>query len=155
LESTLEVQSDLDGLAYDVTTHPVSGAVTLNGAVPGQPASASCRGERGHVSLESAADGTMAFRIPCAAPGTAFTFGGEAYAGSYVVSVTGHPGSSDLPTETFRPGITVDASAPVTDLAVDVTAHAVSGAVTVNGAAPPACTGAPGALWGEINAYEP
>src|SRR5262249_26263798 len=99
--------------------------------------------------------GSTAIRIPCAPAGTPFTFASEAYAGSYVVSVTGHPGSSDLPTETFRPGISVDVSAPITDLAVDVTAHAVSGAVTVNGAAPPACTGAAGALWGEINAYEP
>lgn len=147
LETALPVEADVVDLAYDVTTYPISGTVTLNGQVPGQPAS--CRGSRGHVSLESTVDPAQAIQIPCAAAGTPFTFSGVAYAGSYVVAVAGQ--ASDIPSQTFRPGLTIDVAAPVVDLALDVTAHPVTGTVTLNGAAPAACTGA---TWGEVSMYE-
>lgn len=147
LETALPVEADVLDLAHDVTTYPISGTVTLNGQVPGQPAS--CRGSRGHVSLESTADGAQAIQIPCAAAGTPFTFSGVVYAGSYVVTVTGQ--NSDLPNQTFRPGLSLDVGAPVADLALDVTAHPVAGTVTLNGAAPAACIGA---IWGQVSMYE-
>jgi hypothetical protein len=148
VDRALVVDGDVDALSYDLVTHPVSGTLTLNGNIPGDDP-AGCRGRRATVRLESTTDGAIGLIIPCGAPGTPWTFSGEAYAGPRLVTVTGNSG--DVPRLTYRPGLPVDVSGPIADLAVDVTTLPVSATVTVNGAMPPACASG---RWGEVSAYE-
>src|SRR5262245_35756582 len=102
VEAALVVQGDVDGLAYDLVTYPVSGVVTLNGQVPAQIGT--CRSQRGVVGFQSVT-GSTAFSIPCAPAGTPFSFSGEIYPGTYFLTAAGT--NTEIPRETFRPSQTV------------------------------------------------
>lgn len=148
VERGLVIDRDRTALAYDLLTHRVSGTVTLDGASPTQNATCRAGITRGAVGFASTTSSErIGLRIACDAanPGSPFSFSGEVYPGTYAIEVTG--GDSNLPRMTYRLPGTITIDGPREGLAVDVRTATVAGTVTLDGAPPPACTGA---TWGKL-----
>jgi hypothetical protein len=138
-DTGLVVSAPISNLAYDVKTYTVSGAVTLNGANPVSNSSSCSATEdaRGSVALTETTYG-YAFSAPLqGCTNTPATFSLAVYPGTYQVSVVGN--DSNLPGAPGG-GYIADAglvvNGAVSNLAYDLKAYTVSGAVTLNGANP-------------------
>ena len=128
----LTIGQDRPGLVLDVRTRRVSGVVTMNGQ---QPTSSCSSVARAHIDLQEMTLGyNLSIPVPCNGATTPFTFDGLVYPGTYRVRVRGT--SSNLPIEPYvvLPQLTVQGD--VTNLALDVATHRVSGVVTMNGQRP-------------------
>ena len=127
------------GLALDVKTVTVGGAITVNGQPPTAEYQSSQTGATVHLVDATQGYSFSLFAACAAAPGAAcpLTFSGPVYPGTYRVTVGGtylneFPGASFL----ANPNLVVTASQP--NLALDVKTVTVGGTVTVNGQPPTA-----------------
>jgi hypothetical protein len=141
------IDGGASGFAIDVKTKPVSGRVTLNGAIPVSN-SANCAvtatdttDPLGEVTLKETTFGYTFTTNLQGCGDTAATFSMVVYPGTYEVMVEGI--NSNLPDpfpgdfgETFVSSTALVVNGAVANLAVDVKTSLVSGIVTLNGANP-------------------
>jgi hypothetical protein len=138
--SALVVSGAVAGLAIDVTTSPISGTVTLNGANPVSNSSTCAvtatdtTAGRGMVTLFETTQGYAVDANLQGCTNTTATFSTSVYPGTYKVSVNGL--NSDLPNVPYVENSALVVNAAVANLAFDVKTSPVSGTVTLNGANP-------------------
>jgi hypothetical protein len=141
--AALTVTADAQNVALDVKTVAVGGTITLNGAAPTSDPTA-CTGNPSAsvatVHFSDAADGyTFDLDVPCSA--TTYSWGGSIFPGTYVVTVAGKDGYTNLPTATFTFNSALKVSSALANQVIAVATKNVSGTVTLNGMAPTAtCT---------------
>jgi hypothetical protein len=115
--------------------------VTLNGRIP----SSSCAApdDRAALAFDDLGRGvSVDLRVPCAADGAPFAFGGRLTAGTYRVTVRGL--TSELPGVGYLAHPALVVSGPTGGLAFDVMTRRVAGTLTLDGGAV-ACSARTGA----------
>ena len=131
-------------LTFDVKAFPVSGTVTLNGANPVSSttscysSSAGTNYPRGQVTLTDTAHGVSFTADLQGCTNTTATFSTTVFPGTYKVWVSGQ--YSNLPGDSYLAINALVIGGAVANLAYDVKAFSVSGAVTLNGANPVSST---------------
>jgi hypothetical protein len=121
--------------ALDIKTAHVAGTVTLNGVAPTSTCPAQSTYSKAAVHLTDAKHGyRFDFAIPCTQSDYSWT--GAVYPGSYVVTVDGGSGYSNLPSAAFVANPSLAVTTDVSGQALDVKTFTVGGTVTLNGAAP-------------------
>jgi hypothetical protein len=138
INPALSVTAATSTLTLDVTAFKVAGAVTLNGAPPANcPAGSLGTFTKALVRFDDTSRGTtLFFDKTCSDPD--YTFSWLIPPGTYKVTVAGDGPVSNLPPAfVAAPALTI--AAPMPNTGLDVKTVPVSGAITVNGAAPTNC----------------
>lgn len=131
----LDVAGDTSDVVVDVKSVAVSGALTLEGAVP--RITAACSTTAARIDFRPSAALPTSVEIPCTTPD--FSFATRLYPGTYTVAVTSPRGPSGSPTNLPEQsgGLTVYDGLPIlvdrTDLAIDVKPPPTEETVTVDG----------------------
>jgi hypothetical protein len=121
-------------VAWDVTTVPVSGRLTVDGRPP--EASSSCAGDQVRLTFVDARGATFTSSIDCGVSDGSFS--ARVAPGTYRVLASRSDSSTTFPDATFVVDGAFTVSGPATGLAWDLTTVAVSGRLTVDGRAPAA-----------------
>jgi hypothetical protein len=143
--AALNVSADTQNVALDVKTAAVAGTITLNGVAPTSN-STTCSGNPGAsvatVHFADATDGyTFDLDVPCSA--TDYSWGGSIFPGTYVVTVAGKSGITNLPAAAYTFNKALKVTGALSNQVIAVTTKNVSGTITLNGAMPtpsPSCT---------------
>ncbi|MGZ3406099.1 MAG: hypothetical protein ACXVAN_06610 [Polyangia bacterium] len=131
----LAVSGTAANQALDIKTAHVAGNITLNGALPTSTCPSGSTYSKAAVHLTDAKHGYR-FDFPVLCSQTDYAWTGAVYPGTYVVSVDGGSGYSNLPTQAFVANSSLAVSNDVSGQALDVKTYTVGGTVTLNGAAP-------------------
>ncbi|MCU1280068.1 MAG: hypothetical protein JWM53_3614, partial [bacterium] len=133
--AALAVSGTAANQTLDIKTAHVAGTVTLNGLMPTSTCPSGSTYSKAAVHLSDAKHGyRFDFAVPCSQSDYAWT--GAVYPGSYVVTVDGGSGYSNLPSEAFVANPSLAVANDVSGQALDVKTFTVGGTVTLNGAAP-------------------
>ncbi len=151
--AALQVSGSASNQALDIKTVQASGTVTLNGLVPTSTCPSSSTYSKAAVHLSDAKHGyRFDFPIPCTQ--TDYAWSGAVYPGTYVVTVDGGDGYSNLPYTAYVANSALAVTNNVSGQALDVQTFTVGGTVTLNGAAPTPsqyCTSNPSATQATIS----
>jgi hypothetical protein len=132
---TLALTTSQSNVALDVQSVTVSGTVTVNGAAP--VATVSCNDDYG-VAEVTLVETTYGYEFTAIVPCANNSWTATVYPGTYKVSVTGE--YSNVPTAAYVANPSLALTTSQSNVVLDVQSVAVSGTVTVNGAAPVATT---------------
>ncbi|HEX6836414.1 MAG TPA: hypothetical protein VF334_07555, partial [Polyangia bacterium] len=132
----LAVSGSVGNQAIDIKTVNAAGTVTLNGAAPtANCPSASAAYSKAAVHLTDKKNGYR-FDVPITCAATDWSWSGAVFPGSYVVTVDGGDGYSNLPQTAFVANSSLAVNNDVSNQALDVKTFTVSGTITLNGATP-------------------
>jgi hypothetical protein len=128
---SLALTTSKSNVALDVESVTVSGTVSVNGAAP--VATASCNDDYG-VAEVTFVETTYGYEFTAIVPCASNAWTATVYPGTYRVSVTGE--YSNIPSAPYVANPSLALTTSQSNVALDVQSVAVSGSVTVNGAAP-------------------
>ncbi len=140
LYDDLTLTKATSGILLNVTTVPVSGVVTLNGAKPtfGQYCTANSSSKYLRVRFTEVKKGySFEFTRACSSSPHDFTFEGSVFPGTYTVAVAGYNAAyANLPTTQQVLYDELTLTKATSGILLNVTTVAVAGWVTLNGATP-------------------
>ncbi len=145
--TALSVAGSAANQALDVKTVTAAGSVTLNGVMPTSTCPSSTTYSKATVHLTDAKNGYQ-FDFPITCAQADFSWSGAVYPSTYVVTVDGGDGYSNLPDTAYVANSALAVSSNVSGQALNVQTFTVGGTVTLNGAAPALttyCTSTPSA----------
>ena len=154
---SLVVSGSVANQALDIKTVTAAGTVTLNGAAPTATCpSASTAYSKATVHLSDAKTGYR-FDFPITCAQADYAWSGAVYPSTYVVTVDGGQGYSNLPDSAFVANGALAVTSNVSGQALNVQTFTVGGTVTLNGAAPAPttyCMGSPSSTQATVTLME-
>jgi hypothetical protein len=138
--ASLSVSGTAANQALDVKTVHAAGSVTLNGAAP----TTSCQTgtETYSKAVVHLADSKHGYRFdfPILCTQSDFSWSGSVFPSTYVVTVDGGDGFSNLPGSAYVANSALAVSSDVSGQVLAVKTFTVGGTITLNGTAPPQTT---------------
>ena len=132
---SLAVSGSVANQALDIKTVQAAGTVTLNGVMPTSTCPSSTTYSKAAVHLTDAKQGYR-FDFPITCAQADYAWSGAVYPSTYVVTVDGGDGYSNLPDASFVANGALAVTSNVSGQALNVQTFTVGGTVTLNGAAP-------------------
>lgn len=138
-KDALAVNGATSGVALDIKTVTLSGAITLNGIAPTtSPTCTDPAQQKAVVRLTSDKLG-YAFDLPVPCSSSTFAWSGQIYPGTYAVTIAGST-YSNLPTQPFVANAALAVASDLSGQTFDVKTVPVGGTLTLNGAEPSTST---------------